>query len=158
MVIPTHNRRAMLLQAIASVRAQTVTDLEVLVVDDGSDDGTSSAVESLCDPRVIVIRSPLPQGVSHARNLGIAAATGEWIAFLDDDDLWAPEKLERQIAAARAACRGWAFSGSVTVDASLAVIAGSPPPDASVVVATLPIRNCVPAGASNVLVTRSLLV
>ena len=156
-MIPTHNRRAMLMQAIASVLAQTVTDLEIIVVDDGSDDDTTSTVESLGDARVVVIRSTTAQGVSDARNRGIAAATGEWIAFLDDDDLWAPGKLERQIGAARADARDWAFSGSVTVDGSLAVIAGCPPPDASVIVAMLPIRNCVPAGASNVLVRRSLL-
>ena len=126
-MIPTHNRRAMLMQAIASVRGQTVTNLEIIVVDDGSDDDTMSTVESLGDARVVVIRSTTAKGVSDARNRGIAAATGEWIAFLDDDDVWSPGKLERQIGAARADARDWAFSGSVTVDGSLAVISSSTP-------------------------------
>lgn len=157
MVIPTHNRRELLIQAVASVRSQTMSDLEIVVVDDGSTDDTMSALSSISDLRLSVIHLSEAHGVSHARNRGIRAATGQWIAFLDDDDLWSPEKLARQLQAARETGRSWACSGSVTVDAALQVIAGSPPPTPDVIADTLPLRNCVPAGASNVVVARQLL-
>lgn len=157
-MIPTRDRRELLLRSLASVRAQTVTDLEIVVVDDGSTDDTTRALAGLEDARIVVIGSSVSHGVSHARNRGIAAATGEWIALLDDDDLWSPEKLARQLAAASESGRGWACSGSVTVDATLRIIAGSPPPSARAIVTTLPLRNCVPAGASNVLVRRDVLM
>ena len=157
MVIPTHNRRELLIQAVASVRSQTMSDLEIVVVDDGSTDDTMSALSSISDLRLSVIHLSEARGVSHARNRGIRAATGQWIAFLDDDDLWSPEKLARQLQAARETGRSWACSGSVTVDAALQVIAGSPPPTPDVIADTLPLRNCVPAGASNVVVARQLL-
>ena len=156
-VIPTHNRRELLIQAVASVRSQTMRNLEIVVVDDGSTDDTTSALSSISDVRLRVIHLSEARGVSHARNRGIRAATGQWISFLDDDDLWSPEKLARQLQAARETGRCWACSGSVTVDAALRVIAGSPPPAPDVIADTLPIRNCVPAGASNVVVARQLL-
>ncbi len=82
-------------EAVASVKAQTYRDLEILVVDDASTDGT---IEALAEwPEVTVLRHPSRRGVSAARNTGAAAARGEWLAFLDSDDLWLPEKLARQI-------------------------------------------------------------
>ena len=156
-LIPTHNRREMLMQAVASVRSQSMQDIEIVVVDDGSSDDTLCALRGLEDRRLSTIHLPASRGVSPARNCGIRAATGRWIAFLDDDDLWSPEKLERQLQAVRKSGRRWVYSGSVTVDSTLMVIAGSPPPSADEVSDMLPVRNCVPAGASNVLVERQLL-
>ncbi len=98
-VIPTYNRTEPLRRAVASVLGQTFRDLEVLVVDDGSSDGRALAVlDGLGDPRIRVLRLAENRGASRARNAGILGARGEWVAFLDSDDEWLPEKLERQMA------------------------------------------------------------
>ena len=101
-IIPTYNRREFLAQAVASVRAQTFQDWELIVVDDGSDDGSDEMLESLDDPRIRLIRQPR-QGVSAARNRGIRASRHPWIALLDSDDQWQPSKLECQINALKTA-------------------------------------------------------
>ncbi len=93
-VIPAYNSAAYLAEAIASVRAQTRAVNEIIVVDDGSRDETSSVAERL---GVRCLRQP-NAGPSAARNLGIREAGGEWIAFLDADDQWTPDKLDRQCA------------------------------------------------------------
>lgn len=98
-VIPTHQSRAYLLESLATVRAQTLASFEVVVVDNGSTDGTGDAVAGLGDPR-IGYRWQEDSGMpADSRNRGVAMARGEWIAFLDADDLWAPAKLERVAAA-----------------------------------------------------------
>jgi len=97
-VIPTHNRAAMLERALQSVLAQTYPDFEVIVVDDGSAEPVAGMVERLCDPRLRVLRLEPNRGVARARNAGIAEARGDWIAFLDDDDEWLPAKLSLQMA------------------------------------------------------------
>src|SRR5918992_1308501 len=89
-VIPTRNRRNTVLGAIESARRQEDVAVEVVVVDDGSTDGTEAAVSAVEGVRVI--RHPVSRGVAAARNAGISAAAADWIAFLDDDDLWAPWK------------------------------------------------------------------
>lgn len=96
-VIPAYNRAATLRRALGSVTDQSRRPDEVIVVDDGSTDGTDTIVESGF-PGVRLIRQA-NRGVSAARNRGIATATGEWIAFLDSDDEWKPDKLEKQLAA-----------------------------------------------------------
>jgi glycosyltransferase involved in cell wall biosynthesis len=96
-VIPSFNRSSTLPRALESVRAQTLRPNEVIVVDDGSTDDTPVWVEHDF-PDVTYIRQP-NAGVSAARNRGVEAATSDWIAFLDSDDEWKPEKLERQMAA-----------------------------------------------------------
>jgi glycosyltransferase involved in cell wall biosynthesis len=95
-IIPTYNRADLVQQALASVKAQTYRDFEIVVVDDG---GTDGAFEALAACREIrVLRHAGRRGVSAARNTGIIAARGKWLAFLDSDDLWLPDKLARQIA------------------------------------------------------------
>ena len=96
-IIPTYNRAALVPEAMASVLAQTWRDFEVLVVDDASRDGTAEALAAF-GSRIRLLRSPSRLGVAAARNLGISAARGQWLAFLDSDDLWRPEKLARQMA------------------------------------------------------------
>ena len=91
-IIPTYNRARSIAEAIDSVLAQTVPAHEIIVVDDGSTDETPAILAAYGD-RIIVIRQE-NCGVSAARNAGIARATGEWIGFLDSDDLWLPERLE----------------------------------------------------------------
>jgi len=156
-VVPTHNRSALLAQTLASVRAQTFADLEIVVVDDGSSDNTAEIVTRIDDSRVRMVRHEQPLGVSAARNRGIREASGEWVAFLDDDDLWAPSKIARQITAAGEAGRLWSCSGSITVTSDMKVIAGTAPPLAEDIAVALPFRNTVPAGASNVAVRVDLL-
>jgi glycosyltransferase involved in cell wall biosynthesis len=101
-IIPTYNRRSHTLRAIECVLAQTTPADEIVVVDDGSTDGTAEAVAKRYGPRVLLIRQK-NAGVSAARNRGIQAARGEWLAFLDSDDFWEPDKLEQQFAAIAAA-------------------------------------------------------
>lgn len=98
-VIPTHNRCTLLKRAIESVRNQTYSDLEIIVVSDASTDGTDSLVEDLIriDERIEYIKMEKPEGGNAARNRGIHAAKGEYIAFLDDDDEWLPDKLKLQL-------------------------------------------------------------
>lgn len=100
-VIPTWNRREPVLRALDSVVAQTRAPAEIVVVDDGSTDGTTEAISDRF-PHVLCRRQER-RGVSAARNHGIAVASGDWIALLDSDDEWLPVKLERQVEALAAA-------------------------------------------------------
>lgn len=98
-VIPTYNRASLLPRAIESVIAQTVVDWELVLVDDGSTDGTPELVESFASrlgDRWVYLRQQ-NRGASGARNRGIDAARGEFVAFLDSDDEFAPQKLEKQL-------------------------------------------------------------
>ncbi|MCJ2188390.1 glycosyltransferase family 2 protein [Novosphingobium beihaiensis] len=98
-VIPTYNRRDLLPAAVASITAQTLPVRRILIVDDGSTDGSIEWVRSAArqDPRIVLIERQ-HGGANVARNAGIAQAQSEWVAFLDSDDAWEPEKLERQFA------------------------------------------------------------
>ncbi|MBW1990739.1 MAG: glycosyltransferase family 2 protein [Deltaproteobacteria bacterium] len=96
-IIPTWNRAGWVTEAVSSVLAQTFRDFELLVVDDGSDDDTLEALAPFYR-RLKLLRRSRRRGVSAARNLGIAVARGQWLAFLDSDDLWLPDKLARQVA------------------------------------------------------------
>jgi glycosyltransferase involved in cell wall biosynthesis len=95
-IIPTLNRRALVCEAVASVLAQRDASAEVIVVDDGSTDDTQGALR-VFGGRIRCVRQAT-RGVSAARNRGVRLATGRWLAFLDSDDLWVPEKLARQLA------------------------------------------------------------
>ncbi len=99
-IIPTHNRPEMLIEALASVRAQTFTDYEIIVVSNGEGNEMRAASLAIATYFDAVYVALAEGNVSRARNFGIAQAKGEWIAFLDDDDIWLPTKLERQVAAA----------------------------------------------------------
>jgi glycosyltransferase involved in cell wall biosynthesis len=97
-VIPTYNRRAEVANAIESVLSQTMPVYEILVIDDGSIDGTAEFINNRYGGSVRLLTQK-NAGVSAARNLGIREARGEWIAFLDSDDIWFPRKIERQVNA-----------------------------------------------------------
>lgn len=96
-VIPTYNRAQLLKRALKSVLAQTHRNLEIIVVDDASEDDIARIVVDLGDSRIRYIRHETNKGGSAARNTGIREATGSYIAFLDDDDEWEPEKTEEQL-------------------------------------------------------------
>lgn len=100
-VIPTHLRPKLVAQAVRSALAQTLRSLEVVVVIDGAARPTSQALAVIDDERLRVVASPTRLGNGGARNVGIDSARGRWVALLDDDDLWEPEKLALQLRAAR---------------------------------------------------------
>jgi glycosyltransferase involved in cell wall biosynthesis len=143
---------------LRGVLRQRGVELEVIVVDEASTDDTPQMLARLDDPRLRVLRHETPHGVSAARNHGTAEAGGEWVAFTDDDDLWAPDKLARQVHAALAAGRDWSYAGSVNVVDGLQIVHGVPPLPPDEVVAALPHYNAIPGGGSNVVVRRETLL
>jgi glycosyltransferase involved in cell wall biosynthesis len=118
-VLPTFNRLRFLRPAIDSVYAQTFTDWELIIADDGSDLETREYLQSLANgPRVTVAWLPHTGRPSIVRNAALRRAAGEYVAFLDSDDLWAATKLDRQLERlrARAACR-WSYTAFLQLDA-----------------------------------------
>ena len=115
-VIPAYNAAATLRQTLATVAEQTHADLEIVVVDDGSTDDTASLARDAGDERLRVI-SVSNGGVARARNHGIEEARGDFVAFLDADDLWRPAKLERQVEVLAAHPDvGMCFAGAERID------------------------------------------
>jgi glycosyltransferase involved in cell wall biosynthesis len=156
-IIPTHNRRVLLARTLHSVLNQQDVDLAVVVVDDGGSDGTEAAVAGLKNPRVSVVRHPSPRGVSSARNSGIARAETPWLAFVDDDDLWAPTKLRSQLDALRdEPAAGWSCAGAVQIDGRCRVSGWQAPPTTPEVADQLLSQNVVPGGGSGVVASREL--
>lgn len=153
-VIPTRNRMASLGVALNSVLWQRDVRLEAIVVDDASTDETRAMVSSLGEPRVRLIHHSASSGVSAARNDGAREATGTWLAFLDDDDVWAPGKLVSQVTAAEASGRDWVYTGWVTIDNEMRVVGGRPPPPPDQVTTLLYRQNAIPTGGSNVMIRR----
>jgi glycosyltransferase involved in cell wall biosynthesis len=157
-VIPTRNRWPLLRRTLGSALAQAGVDVEVVVVDDASTDDTARELDAIDDPRLRVVRHDAQRRTAAARNSGIEAARGAWVAFLDDDDIWAPDKLAAQLAAAHSAGAQFAYCGAVGVD-----IDGEPrvlhpdPPSAAALREQIVRRNVIPAGASNVVASTELL-
>jgi glycosyltransferase involved in cell wall biosynthesis len=123
-VVPTRNRAPVLVATLTTILGQELVDLRLVVVDEGSTDETPGLLADLAarDERVCIVRHDEPRGLPAARNAGLSVATTEWVAFCDDDDLWAPDKLASQLAALGAAGGGWSCTGSVLVDFHLDVI------------------------------------
>src|SRR5688572_19309459 len=96
-IIPTYNYGRFVREAIESVQRQTVQDFEIIVIDDGSTDDTQEVLRGIADPRLRIYRTE-NRGLSAARTEGLRHTRGEFIAFLDSDDRWRPEKLELQLA------------------------------------------------------------
>lgn len=150
-VIPAHNFREGIADTVACVQRQVGVTVEIIVVDDGSSDGTTARLEQVADPRLRLIRHDVAMGVGAARNAGLAAARGEWIAFLDQDDLWAPTKLRRQLEAARAAGADFSYCGVVAVDGSRRVVDLTPSPDPVAARRLLSSFCAIPYPCSNIL-------
>jgi glycosyltransferase involved in cell wall biosynthesis len=153
-VIPTRNRSALLSMTIRSVLRQQNVDVDIVVVDEASTDDTVAVVHAFGDPRIRLVRHDTPRGVATARNAGAAAAHGEWLGFLDDDDLWAPDKLVRQLKAATEADREWVYAGSVNIINDFRIVYGQPPLPPERVMAEIRQYDAVPGGGSNVIVRR----
>lgn len=118
-LMPVRDRAGPLREAVASVRAQTRGDWELLIVDDASTDGSAAAAAALAaaDPRIRALALPRPHGAAGARNAGLAAARGRYVAFLDSDDAWHPDKLARQLAFMRARGAAIGFTGYTRIRA-----------------------------------------
>src|SRR3989440_5325735 len=157
-IIPTRDRWELLSSlSLPSARGQEDLDLEVLVADDGSTDGTERRLRAIGDPRLVVLRSDTSAGVAGARNRGIAAARGEWLAFLDDDDLWSPRKLRSQLDVALATRADFVYASAVVVDERGRPIESHSAPEPATVRDQLLTWNIIPEGGSNV-VARTALV
>lgn len=96
-ILPTYNRAEMMIKAARSVLSQTYTNIELVIVDDHSTDDTETLAKSIDDKRVRYLRNETNMGANHTRNRGILNSHGEFLALVDDDDLWLPEKIKRQI-------------------------------------------------------------
>lgn len=99
-VMPAYNAANTIRASVESIRAQTVSDWELIVIDDGSKDDTAEILTKLAeeDARIRFLQNEENSGASYTRNRAVALARGEWIAFLDSDDLWKSDKLEKQLA------------------------------------------------------------
>lgn len=110
-IITTHNRCDLLKRSIDSATGQTIGSKEVIVVDDASTDKTQEVVSAMPEVTYIRIEPSESKGGNHARNIGLNAARGKYVAFLDDDDYWKPNKLELQVAEAERSGAGVVFCG-----------------------------------------------
>lgn len=114
-VIPTRNRSQLAKRAVQSALIQTLKEIEVIVIIDGPDEATVKELSRINDARLRVIELPVSGGASEARNTGVTEAKGEWIAFLDDDDEWFPQKLERQLEVAQRSQYAFPIIGSCLI-------------------------------------------
>ena len=117
-VLPTYNRLPLLQQAVASVLAQSFRAWELIIVDDGSEDGTTDWVRTLTDPRIRLLASEHCGRPARLRNEAIRHAHGAYIAFLDSDDLWQPDKLRTQLEALAVDPHArWGYTNHTLIDA-----------------------------------------
>jgi len=158
-VIPAHNEVACVGGAIESVLAQSLAPTELIVVDDGSSDGTAEKAREFASVRVVT--HPRRKGLSQARNTGLAAASADWVAFLDADDRWHPEKIQQQAALAQQTGAGLIYCGArlrghglkSPVDAPATTFA-----DHRGLCRKLLLTNCITGSGSAVLARRDLLI
>lgn len=115
-IMAAYNAEKTIQYAIRSILTQTYTSWELLVINDCSSDSTASVVGSFTDSRIHLLQNDKNSGVSLSRKKGMEAAQGEWIAVLDSDDMWAPDKLEKQIALAQKTSAKLIFTGSAFID------------------------------------------
>lgn len=158
-VIPTYNRAEFLTAAVRSVIRQSFHDFEVLIVDDASGDCTRSVVKSFRDERIHYVRHSAHRGGAAARNTGIRQSAGQYVAFLDDDDEWLPEKLQKQITVLTASPVqvGCVYTGYMTVDkANGKIIRHIVPKKKGDLSRAIMVDNCV-GGTSSVMVKRECL-
>jgi glycosyltransferase involved in cell wall biosynthesis len=159
-VVPTRNRRELLAATLRSVFAPEGVRLQLVVVDEGSTDDTPDFLHELArsDRRVTLVRHDEPRGVAAARNAGVGIADTPWIAFCDDDDLWAPTKLRRQLDALDALEGArWSCTGALMVDPELCVVGHHRPPASGDVVEQMRTVNVVPGGGSGLVAATDLV-
>jgi GT2 family glycosyltransferase len=170
-IIPTYNRRELVVQSAFSVLGQTCAKVECLIVDNGSSDGTAEALRALRADRLVVVERDTPLGAAKARNLGIEAARTPWVAFLDNDDLWAPNKIELQLQVlAEYPSARWCATACAYVGGDLTVRPGGRMADGPLgpakgqllsspeLLGLLSRDNVIPGGGSSVLAARELVL
>jgi glycosyltransferase involved in cell wall biosynthesis len=153
-IVPTRNRAKQLTQTIRSIVRQEGVSLSVVVVDDASSDNTYEVLHEMSDIHVIRHDEPTEQRI--ARNHGAKVASTPWIAFCDDDDLWAPNKLRAQLDALRSSGADWCTSSAIHVDEGLSPIGGHRLRDRSLIDQSILHKNVVPGGGSGVIMRREL--
>ena len=159
-LVPTYNRKSLLSRALASVLAQRDVDVQVLVVDDGSEDGTAEMLRSRVDGRVQLIPLEHSGNPGFVRNVGLERVSTPWVAFLDDDDLWAPSKLRLQLEATAAITgAAWSAVGAIAFASPRPRISGAYPAPGTgdELLHELLATNCVPGGGSGVLASTELV-
>lgn len=150
-VIPSRDRWQLLRRTLHSALSQQGVEIEVVVVDDGSTDDTPTGLAAWQDPRLRIVRNVTGRGVAAARNRGLDEAEGSLVAFLDDDDLWAPHKLASQVHALRQRSATWTYTDAIVVDDSLRPLAVERAPTPDAMPLSLRHYNAVPGGCSGVL-------
>jgi glycosyltransferase involved in cell wall biosynthesis len=155
-VVTTRNRRSILPMTLGAIVHQEGVDVDVVVVDEGSSDGTAEYLRSIEGPGITVIRHDVPLGLPAARNVGFRASTTRWIAVCDDDDIWSPTKARGQLEllASRPDAR-WCVAGTALVDPDLRVIGYREMDDSGDVLGDMLVANPVP-GVSGLVVDRDL--
>jgi glycosyltransferase involved in cell wall biosynthesis len=156
-VVPSRNRPDLAARAVRTAKSQIGVTCEIVVVNDASHPEHRLGYEALAGDGVTVLHHELSTGACVARNEGARATRSPWIAFLDDDDRWAPDKLTAQLdAIATTPGAGWAGSGCLLVDVTDKVVGAVHPPESGDVSAEMLRSNAVPGGGSGVVVHRSL--
>ncbi len=121
-VIPTYNRLPLVQQAIASVVAQTYANWELIIADDGSDDRTSETIIGMNDSRIRVVELAHSGNIAALRNMAVSKGKGEWLAFLDSDDIWMPRKLEIQLFSLLKEKKRWGYGGYELMNNEMQII------------------------------------
>ena len=116
-IMPAYNAEKTLAQAVSSALAQTYENFELLIIDDCSTDSTAALARSFCDPRIRLLRNDENSGACRTRHNGAVQARGQWLAFLDSDDAWAPDKLEKQLRLQKQRNADLVFTGSAFMNA-----------------------------------------
>jgi glycosyltransferase involved in cell wall biosynthesis len=155
-VLPTHDRAGLVAEALRSALDQEDVDFELIVVDDGSADATPELLAGETDPRLQFIRNETPRGVAAARNQALREAQGTWLAFLDDDDLWAPRWLRTALDAAEGGGPAVIYGSRLMIDERRRVRSGHLAEDPGSVAHTLIQCNAL-GGPSAVIVHRDVI-
>jgi glycosyltransferase involved in cell wall biosynthesis len=155
-IIPTHNRVELLKNAVDSVLKQSYENFEIIIVNDCSSDDTEEYLKGLVDERISFHTIIKSKGGNHARNTGIEMARGEFIAFLDDDDEWMPEKLEKQMKLFEDDSVGLAYTGSEVIYTFYDIKYKNIPRNRGNLFKEVLIRNCI-GTTSSVVVRKSIL-
>jgi hypothetical protein len=158
-VVPTHDRPALAARAVRLALAQRDVEAHVIVVDNGSTRDNAARVAALASADVEVITDERALGPNGARNVGVRAARTPWVAFLDDDDVWAPDKLRQQLdlLAANPGAQ-WCGSAAVFFDRDGAIVHYQPAPSSDGLLRTLLAANRISGGGSVVVASRELLL